>query len=189
MVKSATWTFNEHEMLSAFFLLHQLVGRSYLLAAVQHITSHSLFNWLFTAAPFLGMCGCQRVAAITSKRFTTCKSARTTSGLSPTPNAELLGLRFVSRHCFFKWAYSRLFLFIFVVLNTDYKGITVRKSGIRTQIVRVQGMHADHLTTTTARDCFSKLMSQIENYERLNARWYVIIYPVLYWLRLNWHKC
>ena len=42
-----------------------------------------------------------------------------------------------------------LFLFIFVLFNTNFTEKTVDVSRIRTQIGRVEGEHADHLTTTT----------------------------------------
>ena len=48
---------------------------------------------------------------------------------------------------FFKtWANSGLFLFF---SNTNFTERTVALGGNRTQIVGVEGEHADHLTTTT----------------------------------------
>ena len=44
-----------------------------------------------------------------------------------------------------KWAILGPFLFIFILFQQ-----TVDYSWIRTRIVRVEGQHADHLTTTTA---------------------------------------
>ena len=43
-----------------------------------------------------------------------------------------------------------LFLFIFVFSNTNFTEKTVGISRIQTRIVRVEGEHANHLTTTTA---------------------------------------
>ena len=51
---------------------------------------------------------------------------------------------------FKKWAYPGLFLFIFVLFQHKFYRKTVCVSGIRTQIVWVEGGHSDHLTTTTA---------------------------------------
>ena len=49
-----------------------------------------------------------------------------------------------------KWAYPGPF-FIFVLFRHKFYGNkTLDLSGIRTQIVGVEGKHADHLTTTTA---------------------------------------
>ena len=50
-----------------------------------------------------------------------------------------------------KWAYPGLFLFIFVLFRHKFYGKkTLDLSVIRTQIVGIEGKHADHLTTTTA---------------------------------------
>ena len=43
-----------------------------------------------------------------------------------------------------------LFLFIFVLFKHKFKEKTVGFNGIQTRIVRLEGEHADHLTTTTA---------------------------------------
>ena len=48
---------------------------------------------------------------------------------------------------FFKWTNSGLFLFIFVLFKPKFYRKTLDASGIRTRIVRVEGNHADHLTT------------------------------------------
>ena len=42
------------------------------------------------------------------------------------------------------------FLFFWFFSNTNFREKTVVYSWIRTQIVRVEGKHPDHLTTTTA---------------------------------------
>ena len=50
-----------------------------------------------------------------------------------------------------KWDNSDLFLFIFVLFQTQIlQKKTVCFSKIRTRIVGIEGEHADHLTTTTA---------------------------------------
>ena len=51
---------------------------------------------------------------------------------------------------FFKWANHGLFLFIFILFKHKFYRKTVGVSGIRTEIIGVEGEHADHLTTTTA---------------------------------------
>ena len=52
--------------------------------------------------------------------------------------------------CFYKWANPDLFLFIFGLFKHKFYRKTVGVSGIRTWIVRLQGDHADNLTTTTS---------------------------------------
>ena len=52
--------------------------------------------------------------------------------------------------CFLQWANPGLFLFICVLSKHKFSEKTLGFSGIRTRIVRVEGEHADHLTTTTA---------------------------------------
>ena len=51
----------------------------------------------------------------------------------------------VSSSHFYKWVNPSLLLFIFVLFKQ-----TVVFSGIQTEIIGIQGVHADHLTTTTA---------------------------------------
>ena len=51
---------------------------------------------------------------------------------------------------FYKWANPDLFLFIFGLFKHKFYRKTVGISGIRTWIVRLQGDHADNLTTTTS---------------------------------------
>ena len=52
---------------------------------------------------------------------------------------------------FFKWTKPGLFLFIFVLFKQKFYIKTVGVSGIQTRIVGVEGEHADHFTTTTAK--------------------------------------
>ena len=49
-----------------------------------------------------------------------------------------------------KWANPGLFLFIFILFKHKFYRKTVGFSRIRTQIIRVECEHADHLATTTA---------------------------------------
>ena len=51
---------------------------------------------------------------------------------------------------YFLMGQSRPFLFIFFLLKHILQEKTVDFSGTHTQIVGVEGDHADHLTTTTA---------------------------------------
>ena len=55
---------------------------------------------------------------------------------------------------FFKWAYLGLYLFISVLFKHKLYSKNCRCQGIQTQIVGVEGEHADHLTTTMAQDLF-----------------------------------
>ena len=48
------------------------------------------------------------------------------------------------------WAHPGLFLFIYIIFKHKFYRKTVGVSGIRIWIVRIEGEHADHLTTTTA---------------------------------------
>ena len=57
----------------------------------------------------------------------------------------------IGRHCVYFMGQPGLFLFIFVLFKHKFYRKTVGFSGIRTGIVRLEGEHADHLTTTTAR--------------------------------------
>ena len=50
----------------------------------------------------------------------------------------------------FQRANPGLSLFIFVLFKHSFYRKNLGFSGIRTRIVRVEGEHADHLTTTTA---------------------------------------
>ena len=51
---------------------------------------------------------------------------------------------------FFKWAIPGLFLCISDLFKHKFYRKYIDVCGIRTRIVRVEGEHADHLTTTTA---------------------------------------
>ena len=53
-------------------------------------------------------------------------------------------------YCFFKWAIPGLFLFIFVLFKHKFYRKYVLSREIQTQIIAVEGEHANHLTTTTA---------------------------------------
>ena len=44
----------------------------------------------------------------------------------------------------------RLFLFIFALFNNNFEIKIVAFIGIQTRVVRVEGKHVDHLTTTAA---------------------------------------
>ena len=59
-------------------------------------------------------------------------------------------IHFYKSQFFKKWANPGLFLFIFVLFKHKLYKKTVGFSGIQTRIVRVEGEHADHLTTTAA---------------------------------------
>ena len=61
-----------------------------------------------------------------------------------------LKMTYLGSKVFFKWAYSSLFLFIFVHFKHKLYRKTIGFSGIQTRIVGVEGEHADLLTTTTA---------------------------------------
>ena len=64
--------------------------------------------------------------------------------------SDLLNHERVSRDLsFFNWANHGLFCLFSVFPNTNFTEKTIGFSGIRTRIVRVEGEHADHLTTTT----------------------------------------
>ena len=52
--------------------------------------------------------------------------------------------------CFLSVPNPASFLFIFVIFKHNITDKTVGFSGIQTRIIRVEGEHADHLTTTTA---------------------------------------
>ena len=56
-----------------------------------------------------------------------------------------------SCYAVFKWDNQGLFCLFSFFSNTNFTEKTVGFSRIRTQIVGVEGGHADHLTTTTAR--------------------------------------
>ena len=58
--------------------------------------------------------------------------------------------RFLPENWFLKWANPGPFLFVFVLFKHKFYRKTACFSRIRTRIVRVEGEHADHLTTTTA---------------------------------------
>ena len=58
--------------------------------------------------------------------------------------------RFNYPNFFKKWANPGLFLFIFILFKHKFYRKTAGINGIQTRIVRVEGEHADHLTTTTA---------------------------------------
>ena len=51
-----------------------------------------------------------------------------------------------------KWAIPCLFLVYFSYFQTTYRSKTVDSSRIRTNIIRVEGKHADQLTTTATQD-------------------------------------
>ena len=53
---------------------------------------------------------------------------------------------------FFKWANPGTFLFIFVFSNTNFTEKNEDFSGIRTQIIGIEGKIADLLTSTTVHE-------------------------------------
>ena len=65
--------------------------------------------------------------------------------------AQIVGVNYVASCLGFnkkiKWANPGLFLFIFVLFEHKFYRKTVDVSGIQTRNVRVEGEHADHLTT------------------------------------------
>ena len=68
----------------------------------------------------------------------------------PKSTFELMHTQLTQKN-FKKQAKQGLFLFILILFNTQfYRKKTVGFSQIRTRIVRVEGKHADHLTTITA---------------------------------------
>ena len=69
---------------------------------------------------------------------------------------------------FFKWAHLGLFLFVFDLFKHKLYRKSVGVRGIRTRILRIEGEHADHLTTTTAQARI--LCKQVENYLIVLAR-------------------
>ena len=54
----------------------------------------------------------------------------------------------------------RLFLFIFALFNNNFEIKIVAFIGIQTRVVRVEGKHVDHLTTTTTKNLFVGLVLQ-----------------------------
>ena len=67
----------------------------------------------------------------------------------------------IHKEAIFEWANPDLFLFIFVLFKHKLTEKTVGVSRIQTQIVKIEGKHAVHLTTTTAQVDISSIATYV----------------------------
>ena len=77
----------------------------------------------------------------------------------------------IKLNAFKKWANPGLFCLFSFFSNTNITEKTVGISRIRTQIARVEGEHADHLTTATAKDTICYFYGKASKQLPLNLEW------------------